>query len=56
MKYYVVWEGREPGVYDSWDECQQQVDGYPGARYKSYPSAEAAVPHTAASPPTSSES
>lgn len=43
MKYYVVWEGREPGVYDSWDDCQQQVNGYPGARYKSYPSAEAAV-------------
>ena len=43
MQYYVVWEGREPGVYDSWDECQQQVDGFPGARYKSYPSQEAAV-------------
>jgi len=43
MKYYVVWEGREPGVYDSWDECQQQVNGFPGARYKSYPSADAAV-------------
>lgn len=43
MKYYVVWEGREPGVYDSWDECQQQVNGYPGARFKAFPSAEAAV-------------
>ena len=35
-KFYVVWEGRSPGVYDSWDECQAQVDGYPGARYKSF--------------------
>lgn len=42
-KYYVVWEGRSPGVYDSWDECQVQVEGYPGARYKAFGSNEEAV-------------
>ncbi len=42
-KFYVVWEGRSPGVYDSWDECQAQVDGYPGARYKSFGSNAEAV-------------
>ena len=42
-KYYVVWEGREPGVYDDWDDCLEQVSGYPGARYKSFNSREAAV-------------
>lgn len=36
-KFYVVFEGRSPGIYDSWDECQAQVDQYPGAKYKSFP-------------------
>lgn len=35
-KYYVVWEGNEPGIYDSWTDCQLQIKGYPGARYKSF--------------------
>lgn len=35
-KFYVVWEGRAPGIYDSWDECKAQVENWPGARYKSY--------------------
>ena len=42
-KVYVVWEGREPGVYESWDDCLEQVNGYPGAKYKSFNSMEAAV-------------
>ena len=40
---YVVWEGREPGVYDSWEECEAQVNGYPGAKYKSFSSQADAV-------------
>jgi len=35
-KFYVVWEGRTPGVYGSWAECKAQVDGTAGARYKSF--------------------
>lgn len=42
-KVYVVWEGREPGVYESWDDCLEQVNGYPGAKYKSFNSMESAV-------------
>ncbi len=42
-KFYVVWEGRAPGVYDSWEECEAQVNGYPGARYKAFPSQADAV-------------
>lgn len=42
-KYYVVWEGFAPGVYDSWDECQVQVEGYKGAKYKAFDSQEDAV-------------
>ena len=42
-KFYVVWEGRAPGVYDSWEECEAQISGYPGARYKSFGSQADAV-------------
>jgi ribonuclease HI len=36
QKYYVVWSGHRPGVYSTWSECQQQISGYPGAKYKSF--------------------
>ena len=36
-KYYVVWKGRTPGIFTTWDECKSQVDGFAGARYKSFP-------------------
>lgn len=42
-KFYVVWEGRAPGVYDSWEECEAQVNGFPGARYKAFGSQADAV-------------
>lgn len=35
-KYYGVKQGVTPGVYTSWPECQQQVNGYKGAEYKSF--------------------
>lgn len=38
QKYYVVWEGHRPGVYETWAECQQQVNGFPAAKYKSFTS------------------
>ncbi|MCG9543158.1 ribonuclease H family protein [Vibrio sp. Isolate33] len=36
-KYYVVWKGRTPGIFTTWNECKAQVDGFAGARYKSFP-------------------
>jgi ribonuclease HI len=36
QKYYVVWKGRKPGIYNSWAECEAQVKGYAGAEYKSF--------------------
>lgn len=42
-KYYVVWEGRNPGVYETWEDCQEQVEGWPGAKFKSFSSQEEAV-------------
>ncbi len=38
QKYYVVWQGKEPGVYDSWAECEKRIKGVAGARFKSYES------------------
>jgi ribonuclease HI len=35
-KFYVVWKGQNPGVYDNWTDCQLQIKGYPGAVYKSF--------------------
>ena len=35
-KYYVVWVGNHPGIYESWAECLLQVKAYPNAKYKSY--------------------
>lgn len=36
QKYYVVWQGKEPGIYGSWGECQRQVVGVAAAKYKSF--------------------
>ena len=36
QKYYVVWDGVNTGVYDSWTECQLQIKGYDGAKFKSF--------------------
>ena len=35
-KYYVVWAGIDPGIYDSWEKCQLQIKAYPNAKYKSF--------------------
>ncbi len=35
-KYYVVWSGNQPGVYDTWEDCKAQVHGVKGAVYKSF--------------------
>ena len=36
MKYYVVVKGKKPGIYLTWEECKKQVDGYNGAKFKSF--------------------
>ena len=44
-KYYVVWKGRTPGIYNTWEDCKKEVEGFQGALYKGFPdkdSAEAA--------------
>jgi ribonuclease HI len=36
-KYYVVWQGRETGIFTEWDTCRKQVDKFPAAKYQSFP-------------------
>lgn len=42
-KWYVVWKGIDPGVYDTWKDCKRQIDGIEGAIYKSFNSQEEAM-------------
>ncbi|MGE5852192.1 MAG: viroplasmin family protein, partial [Deltaproteobacteria bacterium] len=36
QKFYVVWSGRQTGVFGDWANAQRAVDKYPGARFKSF--------------------
>lgn len=42
QKFYVVWKGREVGIFKTWKECEQMIKGYEGARYKSFETEEQA--------------
>lgn len=37
-KYYAVKAGRKTGIYETWEECKEQIDGYKGQAYKSFKS------------------
>ena len=37
-KWYVVYQGRVPGVYDEWEDCLKQVNMFKGNNYKGYKS------------------
>ena len=37
-KFYVVWKGKRPGIYESWKDCKAAITGYAGAEYKSFES------------------
>lgn len=38
QKWYVVWVGANPGIYDNWADAKAQITGFPKARYKSFSS------------------
>ncbi len=40
--YYAVKEGRNPGIYETWDEAKSQVEGYSSASYKKFKTIEEA--------------
>lgn len=35
-KFYAVRQGKVTGVFTSWDECKDSIDGYPGAEFKGF--------------------
>ena len=42
QKFYVVWKGNNPGVYQSWEKCQNEIKNVNGALFKSFSSLEEA--------------
>jgi len=36
QKFYTVWEGKNTGVFNTWEECKVQVEGVAGAKYKGF--------------------
>ncbi|KAK7070600.1 Ribonuclease H1 [Halocaridina rubra] len=36
MPFYAVARGLKPGIYEKWTDCQEQIAGYSGARYKKF--------------------
>ncbi len=51
QKYYVVWRGRETGIFNNWKECEEQIKGFETARYKSFETESEAQEAFAAGPP-----
>jgi ribonuclease HI len=41
-RFYTVWAGKVPGIYESWADCKFQTEGFSGAKYKSFPTRAAA--------------
>lgn len=35
-RYYAVWKGHQTGIFDSWEHCRKQVEGFAGAQYKGF--------------------
>lgn len=35
-KYYAVKKGKTPGIYLTWEDCQNQINGFSGAVYKGF--------------------
>lgn len=55
QKWYVVWVGRVPGVYTDWTRAEDQVKGYPNARYKGFDNRDEAYREFKAGLPKSSQ-
>ncbi len=54
QKYYVVWHGRESGIFKDWPSCKRQIEHFPGARYKSFKTMQEAEDAFRGSPGTTS--
>lgn len=36
QKWYVVWRGKQPGIYTTWADCEAQVKGAQASLYKAF--------------------
>ncbi len=36
QKYYVVWKGKNTGIFNNWEDCKEQVHGVEWAKYMSF--------------------
>ena len=43
MPYYAVAKGIKPGIYETWPECQENVKGFGGAKYKKFTAQKEAI-------------
>jgi ribonuclease HI len=43
MAFYAVRKGINPGIYNTWDECQIQVKGFKGAEFKKFNTEQEAI-------------
>ncbi|KAK1796016.1 hypothetical protein P4O66_009115 [Electrophorus voltai] len=50
--FYAVRKGHTPGVYQTWEDCKDQVDRFPNARYKKFASEEDAWSFVRSDAPT----
>lgn len=41
-KFYTVWVGKHPGVYEGWESCRVEVTGVNDAKFKGFPTRELA--------------
>lgn len=35
-RFYVVWKGKNPGVYLTWEACKAEIEGQEGAQYMAF--------------------
>ena len=41
--FFVVWDGKTPGIYRDWVSCKNQIHGYAGAKYKGFETEKEAI-------------
>lgn len=54
--YYAVRSGRNPGVFNTWEECQASTKGYQGAQFKKFATQEEAIAFSSNSSQQSNDS
>jgi ribonuclease HI len=43
MRYYAVRKGRVTGIYETWEECEQQIKYFKNAQFKKFKTKKKAI-------------